>query len=208
MNDVLGEFLFLSVFHLIGALVVGLSLRQLLARQFACNTFFLLIWGIGFGITPLSIGAARFESGELRPLFFAELFLVGATIAVAILAPEEYMASFFSRRLFLMAFGGLLILLGAAVFGVMVRAVFGVTVRNDLAVALLAGLVMLAGGIIFAIGLIQLWKNRDVETVPASSQQSRRTHHAARASHSAQAKREHQQYDAAEQTNDDRDATA
>jgi len=202
MNDALGEFLFLIAFHLIGAIVVGLSLRQLLARQFACNTLFLLIWGIGFGITPLIVGANRFAQADLRPLFFAEVFLVVATIAVTVLAPDEYIASFFSRRLFLMIVGGLFLLLGAVVFGVMLR--------RDLTVALLGGLVILAGGIIFAIGLIQVWKNRDLGAQHAAPLQSRLPHYVGRrrASHSAVAKSKRQQQDATEHTENDEAADA
>jgi hypothetical protein len=56
---------FVSIFHIIGGAAIGSGLRRL-SHGFAIQPIFLVVWGVFFGVLPLSIGASELAAKGFR----------------------------------------------------------------------------------------------------------------------------------------------
>lgn len=153
MIDALMLLGFVSIFQIIGGIALGWVLRRLLARQFSATEVFFIIWGSGFGLAPFLIGASSFSAMHAPYLILIQVAVSAAAIAVTAFTPQEYLLAFASLPFIFIAFGGVILLIGAAVFIGMVR--------QDAATAAIIGLVFgLVGGVLLAVGVYTAAKNR------------------------------------------------
>ena len=153
MNNLVFLLLFMSVFHIVGGVGLGWALRQILARQFSCTVLFLIIWGGMMGVLPLAIGASSFLRTSAWYLLAVEVALLALVIGLAAFVPTDYLASFGSWQLMFAGIGGLFIIVGAILFGTMLR-------QSLVFALLIGGVFMLVGGGIFAAGVISALRNR------------------------------------------------
>lgn len=79
----------LVVFELVGGSSIGSALRQIVRQGPSVTGCFALIWGAGFEIIPLLLGAILFLGGGMPILFAIQLAVLFGTVGVVILAPEE-----------------------------------------------------------------------------------------------------------------------
>ncbi len=144
---------FVSVFHLLGGLALGWGLRRVFARQFGSDVLYFFVWGAMFGFIPLFIGVAALAASGAGYLILVELLVLFVAIAFMAFTPDEYLAAFTSPQIVLTGTGGILVVLGAALFSA--------TLSEDWTTALIAGgIFMLVGGLFFAIGVRMALKNR------------------------------------------------
>jgi hypothetical protein len=66
MNDLLSALFLLCGFHAAGGLALGWGLRQIRGRHLNGKTPHLLLFGCGFGLLPLPLGASTFLPGRLQ----------------------------------------------------------------------------------------------------------------------------------------------
>jgi len=142
---------FLSIFHIIGGVAVGVGLRKWRSAwksQLSRTPPFLLLWGILFGGMPLIFGLA----GGLRSIFVAQAVILLASVAVTFWFFDPLKEMLSHQYMFLIAFGGVFIVVGVIVGGLMIRTETGWQ-------ALLAGSIFLVvGTLILASGVAQWLK--------------------------------------------------
>jgi len=161
LNSPLGMLAFLSLFHVIGAAGLGYGLRRvwnwLRGREAGGgNTLFLIVWGAGFGGIPFFFGLNLARLGE-PVVFLGEVLIWGSAFLVALLAWDEVMEwlrPFLHPDVFLIAFGGIFMLAGAAAGSFIVR-------EDPLFALVFSGLFMVIGGAIFFAGLRGLLKEME-----------------------------------------------
>lgn len=138
-SDAFGMLLFLCIFEIIGGAAVGFALRGLLQRDL--SGCFFLIWGSGFGGIPLVIGGVSFLTSGQPTYFFAQLFVLLATIVTLALLPRDFMETRGDS-------GGAE---GAALVGAVMTMVGGavvlLTMKEGIGVPLLVGAIIAAFGI-------------------------------------------------------------
>jgi len=143
---------FLLIFNLGGGIAIGVFLRRLLRGQFACNTFFLLIWGALFGGIPLFINEGLMKG---TPGFFAlQLFVFGAALLVTAFVPEILLEPFQTPAVTTIAVGGIF-----ALFGIAALASILFDATEVLQKSMLGGFFVLAGGSMFLRGIKTLTKD-------------------------------------------------
>ena len=152
---------FLSIFHIIGAVALAHGLRgiwnwQQNRERGLGNSFFFVLWGAMFGCMPFAFGlglAAENEVGTSLVLL-GQVIVWGSAFLIALLAWDEvldWLQPFLQPEMFLIAFGGVFMMVGA-VTGSLV-------IRDDLLFGLLfGGIFLLVGGLILAIGVWRLVK--------------------------------------------------
>jgi hypothetical protein len=158
MDSPLAMLGFLSIFHFIGAVALARGLRGLWhwvhnRGRGVGNSFFFVLWGAGFGCMPFVFGltmASDQESGALYVLP-AELLVWAGAFLITLLAWGEvvdWLRPFLHADVFLVAFGGVFMTVGAAVGSFVIRddLLFGV---------LFGGIFIVVGGLLFAAGV---WK--------------------------------------------------
>lgn len=141
---------FVSIFHIIGGIAVGVGLRRLY-HGLSLQPLFFLVWGGFFGGMPLLIGASELAEKGMLIFFVAEIAILLGTILVAALIPDWIIDGFKSTSIYLMLFGGAFLIVGLLA---------GLSTLRE---QLLAGLILLflfggTGVAILAIGLRQLLK--------------------------------------------------
>ena len=158
LNSPLGMLSFLSLFHVIGAAGLGYGLRGvwnwLRGKEGGRgNALFLIVWGAGFGGIPFFFGLDLARQGK-PAVFLGEVLVWGSTFLVALLAWDEVMEwlrPFLHPDVFLVAFGGIFMLAGAAAGSFIVR-------EDPLFALLFGGLFVVIGGVIYFAGLRRLLK--------------------------------------------------
>ncbi len=161
MDDPLAILGFLSIFHIVGAVALANGLRGVWNRvsskeRGAGNSLFFVVWGTGFGCLPFIFGLAMMADEEKgTPLvLLGEVIVWGGVFLIALLAWDEvidWLRPFLHPDVFLIAFGGIFMLVGAAVGSLIIRddLLFG---------SLLGGIFVLVGGLLLAVGLRNLLK--------------------------------------------------
>ncbi len=120
MNDPIFVLIFLSIFHIIGGIAVGSTLRGL-RHGFPSGRLFFLIWGTLFGCMPLAIGFETFANADVVYLFALEMIVLAGAILGAALMPDWMLDAFSSAELLPLAIGGLFLLIGIIVGGVLLK---------------------------------------------------------------------------------------
>ncbi len=150
---------FLSVFHVIGAVALAHGLRGLWhwlhnKERGAGNAFFLVLWGTGFGCMPFVFGLAMASDKNSGAPYVlpAELIVWVGAFLIALLAWDEvfdWLRPFLHADVFLVAFGGVFMTVGAAAGSLVMR--------DDLLFGMLfGGIFMMVGGLLFAAGVWSL----------------------------------------------------
>ncbi len=120
MNDPMIALGFVSIFHVIGGIVVGSTLRGL-RHGFPCGKIFLLFWGVLFGGMPLAIGAELFAKPGETYLFWIEILVLLGAILGGALVPSWVNENFDSTDLYPIGFGGVFLLIGLFVGGISLK---------------------------------------------------------------------------------------
>lgn len=149
---------FLSIFHIIGGIALGSSvrgIRQLIRGEGGSlsNSLFFIVWGGMFGCMPLAFGfdpAIPFWVLAAQVLILAAAFIITAIFGRTAL---NWLKPVFNVFTGLMAFGG--IFMAAGLLGA-----YATLKEGELATALILGLVFGIIGLgIFILGLAGLFKN-------------------------------------------------
>jgi hypothetical protein len=152
---------FLSIFHVIGAVALANGLRTMWnwlrdKNRGLGNGLFFIVWGTMFGCMPFAFGLGLAVDEEVgTPLVLLGQAIVWGTVFLIALFfwddVVDWLRPFLHPHMFLVGFGGIFMLVGAAVGSFMIRA--------DLLFALLfGGIFLLVGGVIFALGVWNLLK--------------------------------------------------
>jgi hypothetical protein len=152
---------FLSIFHVIGAVALANGLRAVWdwrrdRERGPGNGVFLVVWGTMFGCMPFAFGlslAAEKEVGTPLVLLGQAIVWAAAFLTALLFWDEviDWLRPFLHPNVFLVGFGGVFMLVGAAVASF--------TIRDDVLFGLLfGGIFMLVGGVIFALGVWSLLK--------------------------------------------------
>lgn len=155
---------FLSIFHVIGAVALANGLRAIWnwlrnKERGLGNAVFFVVWGAMFGCMPFAFGLGLAADKEVgTPLvLLGEAIGWGTAFLIALLFWDEvvdWLRPFLHPNMFLVGFGGIFMLVGAAVGSFMIR--------DDILFGLLfGGIFMLVGGVIFALGIWNLLKEID-----------------------------------------------
>ena len=148
MNDPIVALVFVSIFHIIGGVAVGSTLRGL-RNGFPCGKIFILIWGALFGCMPLAIGVETFTKTGAIYLLGIEILVLASAILGAALIPDWILESFSSVDLFPLGFGGLFLLVGLIVGGF--------SLKTDPLFGLVFGCIFGGvGAVVFILGLRSL----------------------------------------------------
>jgi hypothetical protein len=150
---------FLSIFHIIGAVALANGLRGVWSwlrdkEQRLGSAFFFVLWGAGFGCMPFVFGLtmAADKEGGTPLVLLGQVMVWGSVFVVALLAWQEaldWLRPFLHVDMFLVAFGGIFMLVGAGATSFIIR--------DDLLFGLLfGGIFMLVGGLILAVGVRNL----------------------------------------------------
>ncbi len=116
MSDTLTLLGFLGLFHLIGGIVAGKSLRRGIRQGWSCNLLAAIFWGIAFGGFPLFLGVTGFMRMGVPYLAAVEfLVFVGAFLA-ATLMPDWIPEIFNVPVLAPILFGGVFMVIGVILF--------------------------------------------------------------------------------------------
>jgi len=154
-------FLFLSVFHVIGAAVLADTLRRLRhslreREPTGCRLVFLTVWATMFGCIPFGFGAGLVGSGGRVPfVLIGQVLVWTSTFLVTLLAPQalrQALEPFLHEETLLMLFGGGFLVGGLAVASL----VTGEEGPNGL---LLGGSFAMVGAVIFGYGLWKLFRS-------------------------------------------------
>lgn len=152
---------FLSIFHVIGAVALANGLRGIWnwlreKERGLGNAVFLVAWGAMFGCMPFAFGlglATDHERGTSM-ILLGQAIVWGVSFLTALLLWDDvvdWLQPFLDTNIFLVGFGGIFMLVGAAVGSFIVR--------DDLPFGLLfGGIFFLVGGLIFALGVWNLFK--------------------------------------------------
>jgi hypothetical protein len=164
MDNPLVLLAFLSIFHVIGAVALANGLRAIWDRWRdkeggLGNGIFFAVWGAMFGCMPFAFGLGLAADNEVgTPLVLLGQGIVwGTAFLIALLFWDDvvdWLRPFLHPTVFLVGFGGIFMLVGAAVASFMIR--------DDILFSLLfGGIFMLVGGVIFALGIWTLLKELD-----------------------------------------------
>lgn len=146
-NNVFLALGFVSLFELIGGTAIGSSARQFLRGQPSVTAFFLLIWGAGFGLMPLLLGAGLFLNAGMPLVFVAQVGIFVGTIAVVAFAPDELWSALETPGLHQMILGAVVVMLAAGFLALTLGS--RVEIQHIIAVLIGAsGVWMLASGLI------------------------------------------------------------
>ncbi len=115
MNSLLGTLAFVCLFHVIGGVAVGSTVRGWLRGHLACTSFFMVVWGAMFGGVPLALGYDLLVPQGGIVFFGIELAVLIGTILLVVLIPDWFVQSFDGRAIAPVAFGAVFLLTG---FGV------------------------------------------------------------------------------------------
>lgn len=110
-SELLRDFAFFSLFHVLGGLAIGFSLRQF-RKGISVLAIFFLIWGAAFGLAPLGAGVQQFEQAGAPPLAVAEVIVLTSAVAVAFFIPDDMLAQLNSKNVSLMLWGSVFVLIG------------------------------------------------------------------------------------------------
>jgi hypothetical protein len=161
MDNPLAMLGFLSIFHIIGAVALANGLRGVWGwlrdkEQGIGNAFFFVLWGAGFGCMPFAFGAtmAADKEGGTLVVLLGQTIVWGSVFVVVLLAWQEaldWLRPFLHADMFLVAFGGIFVLVGAGASSLIIRdgLLFGL---------LFGGIFMLVGGLVLAIGVWRMLK--------------------------------------------------
>lgn len=164
MDSPLAMLAFLSIFHVIGALALANGLRGLWnwlrgKERGPGSALFFVVWGAGFGCLPFAFGlglAGDKETGDPL-LLVGQIIVWGVAFLVALFFWDDavdWVRPFLHPYMFLIGFGGIFMLIGAATASLIIR--------DDFLFGLLfGGIFMLVGGLIFAFGVWNLLKEID-----------------------------------------------
>jgi hypothetical protein len=152
---------FLSVFHVVGAVALANGLRQMWnwlhnKQQGRGSALFFVVWGAMFGCMPFVFGVSLATDKEAGTslLLLGQVIVWGIAFLAALLFWDEvvdWLRPFLHPNIFLVGFGGIFMLVGAATASFVIR--------DDLSFGLLfGGIFLLVGGIVFALGIRNLLK--------------------------------------------------
>jgi len=152
---------FLSIFHVIGAVALANGLRGIWnwlreKERGLGNAVFFVAWGAMFGCMPFAfgLGLATDEERGTSMILLGQAIVWGVSFLAALLLWNDvvdWLHPFLDTNIFLVGFGGIFMLVGAAVGSFIVR--------DDLPFGLLfGGIFFLVGGLIFALGVWNLFK--------------------------------------------------
>ena len=141
--------LFLGIFNVVGGVAFGHGLRSLIHDR-SPRGIFMLIWGGFFGGVPCLMAASSLLAAHTGPLFLANpiLFLSATVLSMTIL--PELVQDLGAGPLISIGMGAAFMFVGTSVGLAMLRQG---TPAGGLAGG---GLFVLAGGLIFALGVGQL----------------------------------------------------
>jgi len=152
---------FLSIFHVIGAVALANGLRGIWnwlreKERGLGNAVFLVAWGAMFGCMPFAfgLGLATDDERGTSMILLGQAIVWGVSFLAALLLWNDvvdWLQPFLDTNIFLVGFGGIFMLVGAAAGSFIVR--------DDLPFGLLfGGIFFLVGGLIFALGVWNLFK--------------------------------------------------
>jgi hypothetical protein len=164
MDNPLVLLAFLSIFHIIGSVALANGLRTIWdwwrdKERGLGNGVYFVIWGAMFGCMPFAFGLSLAADNEVgTPLVLLGQGIVwGTAFLIALLFWDDvvdWLRPFLHPNVFLVGFGGIFMLVGAAVASF--------TIRDDILFGLLfGGIFMLIGGVFFAFGIWTLLKEID-----------------------------------------------
>ena len=145
MNGLIGTLGFLSIFHVLGGIALGSTVRGL-RNGFNGSKLFFLVWGSMFGCIPLAIGAQAFAQENTMYLFVLEVLILASAIVVMAFIPDWMLDTFKSPQVVTIEVGGLFLFIGVVVGGAMLKTdpiftlLFGGTFAGAGAVMLYRGL--------------------------------------------------------------------
>ncbi len=154
MNSAIGMLGFLSIFHIIGGVAVGGAVRHVIRGRIACNTPFIVMWGLIFGLAPLFIGFGWFSSHGALAFIAVELVIFFGALAVVAFTPDWFVEAFDIPTLSGIAFGGLFLVIGIAV-GVLLA-----TNSEPFMAIIFFGAFTGAGGLVLINGLHKLMTDK------------------------------------------------
>ncbi len=146
---------FLSVFHVIGAVMLANGLRRVWSglrgkRRWVWNAFFSAVWGAMFGCLPFGLGLElATEEGGTSLVLLGEALIWGSVFLVALLAWDavlDWLRPFLHKDMWLMVLGGSFMVAGTWVGSSMAR-------DGQVLGLLLGGIFALVGGVILAIAV-------------------------------------------------------
>ncbi len=153
MSDALRLLGFLSIFHILGGIAIGVALRRLLVGN-GSNFIFFLLWGGVFGGLPFVIGINEFLQEGMVYFVIVQLIVFCGAILITVFFPAWMFESINSPSNVAIAFGGLFMLIGFGVAASMV----GQDTFNALIIACLFGG---SGAFMFIRGLVSLFKGKE-----------------------------------------------
>jgi hypothetical protein len=152
---------FLSIFHVIGAVALANGLRGMWnwlrnKERGLGSVMFFVVWGAMFGCMPFAFGVGLATDKEVGTplLLLGEAVVWGIAFLSATLFWDEvldWLRPFLHPNIFLVGFGGIFMLVGAAAASFVIR-------DDPLFGLLFGGIFMLVGGIVFALGVWNLLK--------------------------------------------------
>jgi hypothetical protein len=116
LSDTLALLGFLGLFHLIGGIVAGSSLRRGIHQGWSCNLIGAIFWGIAFGGFPLFIGVTGFMRMRVPYIAGVELLIFVGAFLAATLMPDWIPEIFNVSALLPILFGGVFMVIGVILF--------------------------------------------------------------------------------------------
>jgi len=161
LDSPLGLLAFLSLFHVIGAMALAYGLRGVWSglrekKPGVGSRLFFVLWGAMFGCMPFAFGLGlATEDGGTPFVLLGQALIWGSVFLIALLAWDDildWLRPFLHADVFLVAFGGLFMLVGTGVAALIAR--------DELLFGLLfGGIFTLVGGLCFALGVWRLLKS-------------------------------------------------
>ena len=118
MADIIGQLVFLSIFHAVGGAALGITLRGWVndPSHKEVGRLFFLVWGGMFGCMPLLFGL---EYG--LPMLAAQVAVLLSAIAVPFFWLDRLRELFSNQNLVLTGVGGIFLVAGLAAGGFLLR---------------------------------------------------------------------------------------
>lgn len=152
LNSRWGTLLFLSLFHVIGGIALGLTLNRLVrARRIDKQALFFVVWGGMFGCMPLAM-----SEGDPR-LLAAQVGILALAIGVPFAMGHSLREAFAQPAVQKIGFGGVFFVAGMGVLGVAIRSIG----EAPLPIFLMAGVFVAVGLSIFVGGLREVSRMGD-----------------------------------------------